>query len=385
MGVFQSFFDIFKKNSEIESSYDFDALIDEYHTLYLKHLAVDTCAEFLARSFGRSEFRIRKNGEPLKNEWTYLLNVRPNLDQSASSFWQQVVYKLITQNEVLIVLSDDDQLLIAESYVRKEYALYEDYFESVWLKGYEFKRKFPMSEVIFLQYNNNDLSRYVRGLYEDYASLYNRMVEVAMRNHQIRATVTGKEGRGFDDKLQKRAQSYIDKVYAKFSKESIAIVPVQAGLEYNELTNTVGETNQSIDELKKLKRQFVDEVADILGIPSTILHGELADLESAQTVLNKYCLKSLNKKIEDELNAKIIDKTEFVNGTEIKVVGVDKKDIFDLADAVDKLISSGGFNRNEIRKEVDYESIDGGDEFYITKNYEKAAKGGEEVNDETGN
>ena len=384
MGVFQSFFDIFKKNSEIESSYDFDALIDEYHTLYLKHLAVDTCAEFLARSFGRSEFRIRKNGQPLKNEWSYLLNVRPNLDQSASSFWQQVVYKLITQNEVLSVLSDDDQLLIAESYVRKEYALYEDYFESVWLKGYEFKRKFPMSEVIFLQYNNNDLSRYVRGLYEDYASLYNRMVEVAMRNHQIRATVTGKEGRGFDDKLQKRAQSYIDKVYAKFSKESIAIVPVQAGLEYNELTNTVGETNQSIDELKKLKRQFVDEVADILGIPSTILHGELADLESAQTVLNKYCLKSLNKKIEDELNAKIIDKTEFVNGTEIKVVGVDKKDIFDLADAVDKLISSGGFNRNEIRKEVDYESIDGGDEFYITKNYEKAAKGGEEVNDETG-
>ncbi|MBO1142026.1 phage portal protein [Enterococcus avium] len=385
MGVFQSFFDIFKKNSEIESSYDFDALIDEYHTLYLKHLAIDTCAEFLARAFGRSEFRIRKDGQPLKNDWTYLLNVRPNLDQSASLFWQQVVYKLITQNEVLIVLSDDDQLLIAESYVRKEYALYEDYFESVWLKGYEFKRKFPMSEVIFLQYNNNDLSRYVRGLYDDYASLYNRMVEVAMRNHQIRATVTGKEGRGFDDKLQKKAQSYIDKVYAKFSKESIAIVPVQAGLEYNELTNTVGETDQSIDELKKLKRQFVDEVADILGIPSTILHGELADLESAQTVLNKYCMKSLNKKIEDELNAKIIDKSDFVNGMEIKVVGVDKKDIFDLADAVDKLISSGGFNRNEIRKEVDYESIEGGDEFYITKNYEKAAKGGEEVDDETGN
>lgn len=385
MGVFQSFFDIFKKNSEIESSYDFDALVDEYHTLYLKHLAIDTCAEFLARAFGRSEFRIRKDGQPLKNDWTYLLNVRPNLDQSATSFWQQVVYKLITQNEVLIVLSDDDQLLIAESYVRKEYALYEDYFESVWLKGYEFKRKFPMSEVIFLQYNNNDLSRYVRGLYEDYASLYNRMVEVAMRNHQIRATVTGKDGRGFDDKLQKKAQAYIDKVYAKFSKESIAVVPLQSGLEYNELTNTVGETNQSIDELKKLKRQFVDEVADILGIPSTILHGELADLESAQTVLNKYCLKSLNKKIEDELNAKIIDKSDFVNGMEIKVVGVDKKDIFDLADAVDKLISSGGFNRNEIRKEVDYESIDGGDEFYITKNYEKAAKGGEEVDDETGN
>ena len=95
-------------------------------------------------------------------------------------------------------------------------------------------------------------------------------------------------------------------------------------------------------------------------------------------------MKSLNKKIEDELNAKTISKAEYVAGMEVKVVGVDKKDIFDLADAVDKLISSGGFNRNEIREEVDYESIEGGDEFYITKNYEKA-KGGEEVNDETGN
>lgn len=382
MGVFQSFFDIFKKNSEIELSYDFDALVNEYNNLYLKHLAIDTGAEFIARIFSMSEFKVRKNKQPITNDWSYLLNVRPNKDQSATLFWQKVVYKLITENEVLIVLSDDDQLLIADGYVRKEYALYDDVFESVWVKGYEFKRKFAMNEVIFLQYNNNDLSRYVQGLYEDYSSLYHRMVEVAMRNHQIRATVSGKDGRGFDDDLQKKAQSYIDKVYGKFSKETIAIVPLQNGLEYNELTNTVGETDQSIEELKKLKRQFVDEVADILGIPSTILHGELADLESAQAVLNKYCLKPLNKKVQDELNAKIVSQDEFKAGTNIKVVGVDRKDIFDLADAVDKLISSGGFNRNEIRGEVDYDEIEGGDEFYITKNYQKT-EGGEEVDGET--
>lgn len=381
MGVFQSFFDIFKKNSEIEASYDFDALVTEYNKLYLKHLAVDTCAEFLARIFSMSEFKIRKNKQPVINDWTYLLNVRPNKDQSSTFFWQKVIYKLITENEVLIVLSDDDQLLIAESYVRKEYALYDDVFENVWLKGYEFKRKFQMSEVIFLQYNNNDLNRYVQGLYEDYSTLYGRMVEVAMRNHQIRATVSGKDGRGFDDNLQKKAQSYIDKVYAKFSKETIAIVPLQNGLEYNELTNTVGETDQSIEELKKIKRQFVDEVADILGIPSTILHGDLADLDSAQIVLNKYCLSPLNKKVQDELNAKIISQSDFKLGTNIKIVGVDKKDIFDLAEAVDKLVSSSAFNVNEIREEVDYESIEGGDVFYITKNYQKT-KGGDDVNDE---
>lgn len=380
MGLFQSFFDIFKKNSEIEPSYDFDSLIEEYNKLYLKHLAIDTNAEFLARIFSKSEFRMRQNKKPVENDWSYLLNIRPNTDQSASLFWQSFIYRLITQNEVLVVLSDDDQLLIADSYVRKEYALYDDTFESVCVKGYEYKRKFLMSEVIFLQYNNNRLGKYVEGLYQDYAALYERMVEVTMRNHQIRATVSGADNRGFDEELQKKAQIYIDKVYKKFRKESIAIVPLQNGLEYSELTNTMGETDQSIEDLKKLKRQFIDEVSDILGIPTSILHGELADLESAQTVLNKYCLGPLNKKVEDELNAKIISRSLYRQGTSISIVGVDRKDIFDLANAIDKLVSSGTFNRNEVRDELDYEGIEGGDEYYITKNYQ-STEGGKELDE----
>lgn len=381
MGVWKSFLDLFKKNSEIELSYDFDSLINEYNTLYLKHLAVDTNAEFLARIFSSSEFRLMDKDKRIHDEWTYLLNVRPNKDQSASSFWQKFIYTLITRNEVLVVLSDDDQLLIADSFIRNELALYDDTFENVCVKEFEFKRKFKMSEVIYLNYNNNNLKRYVDGLYDDYHSLYKRMVEVAMRNHQVRSIVKGKDGRGFDDELQKKAQVYIDKVMAKFSKDSIAIVPLQDGLEYEELTNKTGETDQSIDEMRKLKRQFTDEVSDIIGIPVSILHGELADLESAQKVLNLYTLKSIYKKVEDELNAKIIALSEYISGRHWKVIGLGKKDIFDLASSIDKLVSSGSFNRNEIRKEVDYETVEGLDEFVITKNYAEL-EGGEGINED---
>ena len=49
----------------------------------------------------------------------YKLNIKPNTDLSSDSFWQQVIYKLIYDNEVLIVVSDSKELLIADSFTEK--------------------------------------------------------------------------------------------------------------------------------------------------------------------------------------------------------------------------------------------------------------------------
>lgn len=40
------------------------------------------------------------------NDTYYKLNVKPNTDMSSDTFWQHVMYKLIYDNEVLIIVSD---------------------------------------------------------------------------------------------------------------------------------------------------------------------------------------------------------------------------------------------------------------------------------------
>ena len=67
-------------------------------------------------------------------------------------------------NEVLVVVSDDNQLLIADDFYRNEYALYEDTFSEVTIKNYTYQRNFKMSEVIYLQYNNEKLDKFTDGL-----------------------------------------------------------------------------------------------------------------------------------------------------------------------------------------------------------------------------
>lgn len=363
-----------------EVGFEFEDLERMFGNLQLKSLAVDKSAEFIARIFAKSVFKYQENGKAKSSDWDYLLNVRPNKNESASEFWQKVVYRLITKNEVLIFLTTDDQLLVADSYTRTKYAVYDDVFEFVTCRGFTFEKRFRMSEVIFLQYNNNRLQDYISDLFSDYEKLHTRLVEALARNNQIRGTLKTKNNGSFNEQMRDKLQSYADGLFKSFSTKTIAIVPAQDGMEYTEHTNTTGTSNISVDELKKLRQQFDDEVADVLGIPIALIHGDMANLENSQKMFNSYCYQSLVKKMSDGLNFALVSRREYERNNLFVIIGEGQRDKFALAGSIDKLISSGAMTRNEVRSELGLESVPGGDKFLITKNYqlgEQLEKGGE--------
>lgn len=363
-----------------EPSFEFDELERIFGNLQLKSLSIDKAAEFVARIFARSEFKFIDNGKKKATDWDYLLNVRPNKNESASEFWQKAVYRLLTKNEVLIFLSNDDQLLIADSYIRQQYAVFDDTFTSVSCQNYTFQKPFKMNEVIFLQYNNNRLQEYFTQLFNDYEKLHTRLVEALARNNQIRGVLSTRTNASFDESKREKMQRYADGLFKSFTTKTVAIVPAQEGMEYSELTNTTGTSNLSVDELKKLRRQFDDEVADILGIPTALMHGDMANLENSQKMFNSYCYQSLVKKMSDGLNFALLSKSEYKDNKRLVIIGEGQRDKFSLAQSIDKLISSGSMLINEVREELGLEAVPWGDKPLITKNYqlgEDVEKGGE--------
>ena len=365
--------------------YDLELIQDTSKRAYLKRMAIDAVLNFVGRSISQTHFRVYEKGELNKSDWHYKLNVRPNTDMSASTFWQKVAYKLLYDNEVLIVVSDTEDLLIADTFERKEYALFEDVFHDVTVKDYTFKRTFKMNEVIYMEYNNDKLERFINELFGDYGELFGRMIDVSLRNNQLRATVDVDTTGKFDEQAGKKLQNYIDKLFASFTKNSVAIVPQTKGFTYNEVSNNSSGKSQSIDEITKIKNEFITDVAKMVGVPPALIHGEMADLEANRNAYIEFCVKPLIKKIQDELNAKLFEPHEFLEGCEVKASGIDKKDIFDLANAIEKLTSSGNFNSNTIREELGYEPREGGEVYHITKNFqtdEEAMKGGDANNEE---
>ncbi|MGG3383073.1 phage portal protein [Heyndrickxia faecalis] len=372
--------DVLKRNKELEWMYDLDLVCETSQRAYLKKMALETCINFIGRTISQSDFRVMKNGKRQYDDWHYLLNVRPNTDQSAADFWQNFIYKLIDENEVLVILTDTNDLLIADSFVRTEYAVYPDVFSNVVVKDYTFNRTFRMDEVIYLTYNNEKLSQYMDGMFNDYAELFSRMIEISLRNNQIRAIVSVDTTQSLDEDSRGKLQDFIDKLFASFRKNTIALVPKLKGFEYTEVASG-DKTGVSVDELAKLKRSLIDDVANILGIPNALIHGELAEYETSIKAYVRFCIGPIIKKIGDELNTKLMTKDRYLKGDRIAVIGLTEKDLVEQAEAVDKLVASGAFTRNEVRELFGKERSDNPelDKFVITKNYQSAgaAEGGE--------
>ncbi|TDL35692.1 phage portal protein [Macrococcoides bohemicum] len=368
---------------EIRDMLDLDLLGDPASRSYLKRIAIDTNINFLARTFSQSEFWVKDGNKNVKNTLFYKLNVRPNTDSSATDFWQKVIYRLVYDNEVLIIKTDNDDLVIADDFQREEYALYPDTFSNVIVKEYEFKRTFKMDEVIYLNYNNDKLQRFVNSLFGDYGELFGRMMDSELRSNQIRGVLRVKQGGGkLDRDSMNRLQKYADKIYQSFTKSGVAIVPEVPGFEYEEI-NKGGTSSDSSDSTKinNIKKAFVDDVAKMIGIPPALIHGDMADLENAMDAYLKFCINPLVKKIENELNNKLFTEQDFLNGKKIKVVGINKRDPVQNAEKIDKLISSNFAQINEVRDLFGFEHIDGLDVFLRTKNYEQddqsSSKGGD--------
>ena len=105
---------------------------------YYRDLAFWSCVTLIANAISKCEFRTYLRGEEVKQNEYYLWNIQPNRNQNATQFIQKLIAQLYSHNEALVVASDDGQLLVADSFTREEYAVYDDIFSQVTVKDYTF-------------------------------------------------------------------------------------------------------------------------------------------------------------------------------------------------------------------------------------------------------
>ena len=314
----------------------------------------------------------------------YLLNVRPNPNQNATQFWQKFIYKLLVDNEALIIKSDDDYLYVADDFEHEtDLGLLPHRFNSVMVNDYKYNRYFSMDDVIYLEYANEKLDKFSLGLFEDYGEVFGRMLNMQLKKNQIRGVLNI----GSTQLSTKGIQDYIDMIFNTFEKNQVAVVPLTKGLEYEEhSTNNSSANGSDFKELRQAIEDILIYIARIVGVSPSLILGENADLEKAIEATNQFCFKPLTKKLERELNAKLFFKDEYLKENKrIEIVGIDKKNPIELAEAIDKLRSSGTYTGNQIRVMLGDEPGDDEhlDEYVLTKNYESVSPvGGGETNNE---
>lgn len=372
----------------VPTNFRFDE--DEYASLvfdiYIREMAFWSAVNIVANAVSKCEFKTYLNGKEDKGKEYYLWNIEPNKNQNSSRFLNKLIAKLYRDNECLVI-EQNGQLLVADSFNRKPYALYDDVFTEVRVEDFTFARSFVQSEVLYYQLNEENVRKLINGLYESYSKLIAYSMKAYQRSRGTKGIfkydtipVAGTpEREAFDALINRKIKQWME--------GDNAALPLGRGQEWKELQHKT-YTNESTRDIRAQIDDIFDFTARAFGIPPALLKGDVQDTSKAIDQLLTFCIDPLVDMIQEEINRKRNGYAGFSQGTYLKIDTkcIKHVDLLSVATAIDKLIGSGAFCINDIRKAVGDEPINEAwaNQHFITKNYETvesaltALEGGEE-------
>lgn len=356
------------------SGTELHAYADEYAALsgdvYIREMALWSAINLVANAISKCEFKTFVNGEETKGREWYLWNIEPNKNQNSSAFIREWIAKLMIHNECLIV-EQNGELLIADSFEHKEYALYNDVFSGVTVGDFTFSRFFNQSEVLYFRLHSKNMRAVTDGLYSSYSQLISYSMNAYRRSRGTKGVfkyesipVAGSQEKVAFDAL-------INEKIGKWLTSDNAALPLGKGQSWEEKSQKTYASESTRDI-----RAQIDDVSDFtakaFGIPPALLRGDVAGTKDALEQFLTFCIIPLADTLEEEINRKRNGYVDVINGTRTKIDirSIKHFDVLDMATSVEKLISSGCYSINEIREILGEERIDEpfADEHLLTKN-----------------
>lgn len=349
------------------------------NSIALESFALFTTIEMISSLIAKCEFKTYRNGKEFKGYEWYALNVKPNKNQNSTAFWQEAVSKLLFYGEVLIVCVSN-QLIIADDFQKDEYAVKETEFTQVSKGDMTFNKKFKMSDVLYLRYSNNDAMNIVNNIFCMYEKLIesasDKYIKAGGQKGILEISTLARGDKDFEEKYAKLMNEH----FKSYFNANDAVLPLWEGMKFVPTTSdSAKKTTNEITDISRLIDDAMSRAAQAFKVPTALVRGDVAGIKEAVDMMLTVCIDPLADMIGEELTGKKFSVEEVING---QYIGVDTTcikhiDIFDIAAAADKLISSSLLSPDEARDKAGLNIT--GEEWakkhYMTKNYSNAESG----------
>lgn len=357
-----------KKNNKVPITC---ASMDILGEIYIRELAFNLVANKIANAISKCQMNIYMDKKRTRNEEWYRWNVSPNPNQSAPVFWAKLIYQLYDNNEVLIIPINGN-LYVADSFiVNKQYAFFDYRFESIQIDDFSLSRAFRQNEVFYFQLNNKKMVTYLNGTMTLYTGLIKAAYSSYMASNGNKGFLKISQFAEQEDDFQEYFNQLVNEDFKKFFESSNAVMPLYEGYEYESLGNTGTQTNTR--DIKSLIDDVIQTTANAFNMPTSIAIGNVQDTSKAIDEFLTFCIDPLIRILEAEITRKLFTQSQVINGYYVKfdTTAIKHIDLLDVATAIDKLISSGCFTINDIRKTIGADEIDEpwANQFFMTKNY----------------
>lgn len=347
-------------------------LLEEYCAeIHIREIAFWSSVNLIANAISKCEFKTFLRGKEVKKDEYYLWNIEPNKNQNSSEFIHKWIAQLYLNNECLII-EHNGELLVADSFILTPYAFYEDVFTNVTVKGLTLTKTFVQSEVLYFKLSEKNMRSVVNALYDNYIKLITHTMKAYQKSRGTKGVYNVEAIPPPDTEERKVFDDLITNRFKEFMSKSDAIITLGKGQKYEEVGSKT-YNNESTRDIRALIDDISDFTAKSIGIPPALLRGDVQGVKDVVEQLLTFCIDPLVDLLQEEINRKRVGKTEYLKGTKVQIdtSAIKHIDILSVATSIDKLISSGCFSINDIRRVIGLEPIEEewANQFFMTKNY----------------
>lgn len=333
----------------------------------------------IAHAIAKSEFIVNRKGKREKDHIYWLLNIRPNPNETATDFWIEAIRRLLLDEECVICYVGN-HLYIADSFTVNNSVMVPETYSNVTIisndNTIKLQRGFTSNEIIHLRSRNKKII----GFLEKVLNIYNSTISAmcaAKKTSSIPRYTLDVEGSmpviHTKDKEGKPKVVTIDQYKSDIKKllesDEIEVLTNSSGLKVSQLQ---AQANVSSEDIVKLANEIMVECAFAFDIPKAVFLGEITEKADSTNEFITYAVGWIVELLNDSLNAKLVGEEDYLKGEMIWIDMSKYKhvDIIESAANLDKLRSIG-FNFDEVREMAGWESLN--TEFsqqrVITKNY----------------
>lgn len=341
----------------------------------IRELSFWVCANMVANALGRCEFRTFRGHEEIQERMYYLWNVSPNVNQNSSMFLHKLVARLYEDNEALIVNTLDrgelPSLVVADNWEDPEdWPSRQNEYRGVTVGDYQFQYPFYENNVLHLRLNHTNMRRVINGLYQSYY----RLISAAMRAYawdngqhwKVHVSQIAQGDAGWAEKFQAMIAAQVK----PFLESDGAILPEFDGYAYESVGGQGG--GRDTRDIRAMIEDIFDFTARGFLIPAVLVNGSVEGTADANTRFLTNCIDPLADQLQEEINRKQYGYDAWARGDYIRVdtSSIIHFDLFANAANVEKLVGSGAYTINDVRRAANQATINEpwADEHFMTLN-----------------
>lgn len=333
--------------------------------LSIRIMALQVCVNMIANFIGKCEFKTFRENELVKGREYWMLNVEPNVNQNSSAFWHEVIYRLCTENEALIISTTHrdghEMLVVVDSWDKPDkYPAKQNEYKGVTVGQVAYKKTFRENEVIHLILHQKNIQKVLDAMYGCYNRLLNAAQKSYTRGKGVRLKVKVDQIAGGEDGFAEKFKDLMDKQVAPWIKSDSGVLPQFDGYEYTEMGKDGSTKAENTRDIRALVDDIFTFTARCMGITPVLVTGDVADSKDAMNRTLTTCIDPLCDQIQEELNRKRYGFEQWQKGNfvQIDTTTIQHFDMFANAANVEKLIGSGAFSINDVLAAAGLPEID---------------------------